>query len=83
MVKQEDKMTGCILGKIRPEIQTARANACKENECAQCGFNFRERDRRRQLLRRGGLEEGPDGLKRLYLGPKILREPSDDKEAET
>ena len=82
MVKQEDKMTGCILGKIRPEIQTARAHACKENECAQCGFNFRERDRRRQLLWSGGLEEGPDGLKRLYLGLQRPRPQRNDEEVE-
>lgn len=84
-VRNPIKIPGCLLGKYSPEqiVPGVRLEDYCRGDCANCGFNFRERDRRRQLLRRGGMEEGPDGLKRLYLGQKILREPSDDKEAET
>ena len=43
-------------------------SGCLPEACAACGFNTEERERRRQLIRRGALERGPDGLKRLYLG---------------
>jgi len=76
---------GCLLRKFSPErvIQGVRLEDYCKDDCRVCGFNNMEEARRKQMLRLGALERGRDGLKRLYLGPKILREPSDDKEAET
>jgi len=84
-VRNPIKIPGCLLGKYSPEqiVPGVRLEDYCKDDCRVCGFNTMEEARRKQMLRLGGLEEGPDGLKRLYLGPKILREPSDDKEAET
>lgn len=62
MSKQQKPPLICLLG-IDPE----HSSKCKPSECASCGWEAAEDERRREYMKEHGLTLCADGLRRLII----------------